>query len=149
MNGICFRFCATPCRGRLVVDPKLPQMSCPLNGTSFPIRTVGAATSRPQHKALLRSALAGATYSSTPTVACTFTWVLPEIRGFGQMLSAPTGRSSTAVETSSIQQHGNPRYHILAILKRKPVFLQKRNHVDALAFHTGVHPFRVAAGETV
>ena len=39
------------------VDPKLTGLSCPLNGNSFPHGGVGAATSRPQHKAPLRGAL--------------------------------------------------------------------------------------------
>ena len=30
-----FRFCTMPCRGRLAVDPKLPQLSRPLRGCSF------------------------------------------------------------------------------------------------------------------
>ena len=117
------------------IRPNVTEKSRSLNGSSFPTQTVGADRIRPQHKAPLRGACAGSTYSSTlqgvcvqpgtcgnpvaggccpplqgvcvqpgtcgnpglradsirPYRAYTLIRVLPEIRGYGRMLSAPTG----------------------------------------------------------
>ena len=92
------------CRGRRVCRP--------VGGSAAAV--VGADRIRPQHKAPLQGACAGSTYSSTlqgvyahpgacekpglradsirPYKAYAFIRVLPEIRGCGRILSAPTGR---------------------------------------------------------
>ena len=93
---------------------------------SFPTQTVGADRIRPQHKAPLRGACAGSTYSSTlqgvyahpgacenpglradairPYRAYAFIRVLAKIRGCGRILSAPTRhmRSSGCLRKSGV-----------------------------------------------
>ena len=60
-----------------------------MNGSSFPTRTVGADRIRPQHKAPLRGACAGAAISRPLQGAYAFNRVLAEIRGYGRLLAAP------------------------------------------------------------
>ena len=98
--------------GEALSLPKLTQPGGSMNGSSFPTQTVGADRIRPQHKAPLRGACAGSTYSSTlqgvyahpgacenpwlradsirPYKAYAFIRVLAEIRGYGRLLAAPT-----------------------------------------------------------
>ena len=100
--------------GEALSLPKCTQLSCSLNGSSFPTQTVGADRIRPQHKAPLQGACAGSTVSrplqgvcvhpgtcgnpglraaiSRPYRADAFIRVLAEIRGYGRLLAAPTGR---------------------------------------------------------
>ena len=71
------------------VDPPATRTELFIEWYSVPTRTVGADRIRPQHIAPLRGACAGST-ASRPLGAGTFNRVLPEIRGFGRILSAPT-----------------------------------------------------------
>ena len=49
----------------------------------------------------------------------------------------------------SKKQQRNPRHNIVPVLELDPAALQRGNNVDALTFHAGVHPLRVAARQAV
>ena len=42
-----------------------------------------------------------------------------------------------------------PGDHIATVLKIQPHLLQRVGQDDAVALHTGVHPFRLPAGQTL
>ena len=49
----------------------------------------------------------------------------------------------------SKKQQRNPRHNIVPVLELDPAALQRGNNVDALTFHAGVHPLRMAARQAV
>ena len=106
--------------GEALSLPKPTQLSGSMNGSSFPTQTVGADRIRPQHKAPLRGACAGSTYSSTlqgvyahpgacenrgygrilrPYRAYALILVLPEVWGYGRLRAAPTGAVETYIQS--------------------------------------------------
>ena len=49
----------------------------------------------------------------------------------------------------SEKQQRNPRHNVVPVLELDPAAFQRGDDVDAMTFHTGVHPLRVTAGQTV
>ena len=60
-----------------------------------------------------------------------------------------TGCSSIPFLLVVKEEQRVPGDDIAAVLEVQPVFLQHRDHIDAMALNAGVHPFREAAGLAV